>query len=72
VRVIQRRPASGQRATKQAQAFFLLDAEAVQPVCLTHASSGRGLTSATQEVLQLAQQILPTTQPRPLLVCMSN
>jgi hypothetical protein len=66
--MIQRRPAAGQRATKQAQTFFLLDAQTGQPVCLTNASSGRGLTSATQEVLQLAQQILPATQEKPLLV----
>jgi len=66
--MIQRRPASGQRASKQAQTFFLLDAETGQPVCLANASGGRGLTSATREVLQLAQQILPATRERPLLV----
>lgn len=66
--MIQRRPATGQTAVKQAQTFFLLDAETGQPVCLANASSGRGLASATQEVLQLAQQILPVTGERPLLV----
>jgi hypothetical protein len=64
----QRRPAAGQAATKQAQSFFLLDAGTGQPICLANASGGRSLTTATQEVLQLAQQILPATQERPLLV----
>ena len=54
--MIQRRPASGEKATKQAQTFFLLDAESSQPVCLTNAGSGRTLTSASQEVLQQAQK----------------
>ena len=66
--MMQRRPSSGERATKQAQTFFLLDAETGQPVCLTHAGSGRSLASATQEVLHQAQQILPATRERPLLV----
>jgi hypothetical protein len=66
--MVQRRPATGQAATKQAQTFFLLDADTGQPICLANASSGRGLTVATQEVLQLAQQILPTTTERALLV----
>jgi len=66
--MILRRPAAGQTATKQAQAFFLLDAQTGQPICLSNASSGRGLTSATQEVLQLAQRILPATKERTLVV----
>lgn len=63
-----RRPASAQAATKQAQTFFLLDAETGQPLCLCNGSSARGLTAATKEVLQLAQRILPPTPERPLLV----
>jgi hypothetical protein len=66
--MIRRRPATGEKATKQAQTFFLLDAETGQPVCLTNTASGCGLTEATQEVLQLARQILPATQDPPLLV----
>lgn len=67
--MIQRRPAAGQAATKQAQTFFLLDADTGQPICLANASNSRGLTSATQELLELAQQILPAASPeRPLLV----
>jgi hypothetical protein len=67
--MIQRRPASNQAATKQAQSFFLLDAPAGQPVCLTNASSARNLSCATEELLGLAQQILPCPQDqRPLIV----
>jgi hypothetical protein len=66
--MIKRRPSSGQAATKQAQTFFLLDGETSQPLCLANGSSARGLASATQEVLRLAEQILPASDPRPLLV----
>jgi hypothetical protein len=67
--MVQRRPAANQPATKQAQTFFLLDAETGQPLCLANASSARALTQATQEVLQLAQQILSVQAPeRPLVV----
>jgi hypothetical protein len=66
--MVQRRPASGELATKQAQTFFLLDAQSGQPICLANGSSARNLTSATKEILQLAQQILPSSNERPLLV----
>ncbi len=66
--MVLRRPSSGQTAVKQAQTFFLLDADSGQPICMTNGSSARGLTAATQELLELAQQILPTTTERPLLV----
>lgn len=67
--MVQRRPAASQPATKQAQTFFLLDAETGQPVCLANASSARGVTEATQDVLQLAQPIFsPKTPERPLVV----
>lgn len=68
--MIQRRPKASELATKQAQTFFLLDTKTRQPICLANASSARHLTSATQEVLELAQQILPQPQDRsrPLLV----
>jgi hypothetical protein len=57
--MIQRRPSAGEPATKQAQTFFLLDVKTRQPVCLVNASGARALTAATQELLELAQQILP-------------
>jgi hypothetical protein len=60
--MIQRRPSAGEAATKQAQTFFLLDVQTRQPLCLVNASGARGLTDATTELLQLAQQILPPAQ----------
>ena len=67
--MVARRPRATEPATKQAQTFFLLDAKTRQPVCLGNASSARDLTAATQELLGLAQQILPVpTSPRPLIV----
>jgi hypothetical protein len=57
--MIQRRPKANELATKQAQTFFLLDTQTRQPICLANASSARHLTSATQELLKLAEQILP-------------
>jgi hypothetical protein len=66
--MLRRCPAAGQPPVKQAQTFFLLDGGSRQPVCVTNASSGRSLTPATLELLDLARQILPATQERPLLV----
>jgi hypothetical protein len=67
--MVQRRPSAGEPAAKQAQTFFLLDVKTRQPVCLVNASSARTLTSATQELLQLAQQIVPCPKAqRPLIV----
>ena len=54
----ERRPKANQPATKQAQTFFVLDAKTRQPLGFTNASSARQLTSATKELLALAQQIL--------------
>lgn len=68
--MVQRRPQAQVPARKQAQTFFLLDTQTRQPLCLANASSARHLGSATQELLGLAQQILPGPRldPRPLLV----
>lgn len=67
--MIQRRPSASQPATKQAQAFFLLDANTCQPLGVINASSARHLGEATRELLQMAQQILPSPQgPPPLIV----
>ncbi|HWT78110.1 MAG TPA: hypothetical protein VN648_04830, partial [Candidatus Methylomirabilis sp.] len=65
-----RRPSAKEPPTKQLQTFFLLDAKSGQPLCLTLGSSARNLTGATQELLRLAQQILPQPPPdqRPLIV----
>jgi hypothetical protein len=66
----QRRPTANAPATKHAQTFFLLDTKTRQPLCLTNASSARYLSSATQELLDLAEKILPRPEPgqRPLIV----
>jgi hypothetical protein len=69
--MIKRRPQANQPAVKQLQTFFLLDTQTRQPLCLVNASSARHLRSATEELLDLAQQILPpipADQPRPLIV----
>ena len=66
-----RRPSASEAAIKQLQTFFLLDTQTRQPLCLVNASSARHLASATQELLQLAEQILPHTphgQSRRLIV----
>ena len=66
--LVQRRPSADERATKQAQTFFLLDTQSRQPVCLVNASSARHLSSATHELLDLAQEILPPPQGQRLLL----
>jgi hypothetical protein len=67
--MIKRRPSANQPATKQAQTFFLLDTRTGQPLCLVNASSARQVLSATQELFQMAQQILPSQAgQRPLIV----
>jgi hypothetical protein len=69
--MIERRLKANEPATKQLQTFFLLDTKTRQPICIANASSARDLSSATKELLGLAQQILPRPQedqPRPLIV----
>lgn len=67
--MVERRPAANQPATKQAQSFFLLDAQSCQPLCLTHASSAQTIPQATGQLLKMAQQILHgSAQPSPLIV----
>jgi hypothetical protein len=66
--MMQRRPQAKELPTKQAQTFFLLDAKTRQPICLVNASGARRLSSATKEVLELAQQILPRPHPERHLI----
>jgi hypothetical protein len=66
--MVKRRPTASQSAAKQVQNFFLLDAEAQQPVCLQHASSALALPEATSQLLPMAQSILLPGSERPLLV----
>jgi hypothetical protein len=66
--MVERRPAASQPACKQAQTFFLLDAQTGQPVCLTHASSAQVIPKATAQLLQMAQSILGDSPPSPRLI----
>lgn len=67
--MVQRRPAANQPACKQAQTFFVLDAQTHQPLCLTHASSAQTIPPATAQLLQMSQAILGcTAQSAPLIV----
>ena len=67
--MVARRPSASQPASKQAQSFFLLDAQTSQPLCLTHASSAQTIATATAQLLQMAQAILGSTAgSAPLIV----
>ena len=56
------------RPSKMAQTFFCLDAETEQPICFTTASSARTVTQATQELLDLAAEILKFGDEKPLVM----
>ena len=58
----QHRGQEGERPTKVAQTFFVLDADTHQPVCFTTATSARTATVAAMELLRLAAAVL---DPRP-------
>jgi hypothetical protein len=66
--MVQRRPTANQPACKHAQSFFLLDATASQPLCLTHASSAQTIPQATARLLDMAQTILGCTRQAPPLI----
>ena len=66
--MVERRPKANQPACKQAQTFFLLDAQSHQPVCLTHASSAHGVPQATAQLLPMAQSILGGSRQEPPLI----
>ncbi len=59
---------SGSRPQKQAQTFFVLDAETHQPVCFTSATAARSVVSATPELLELAAEILRPQPDQTLVV----
>ena len=52
-------PKASLPSTKLSQLFFCADADTMQPVCFTIASSSRQVSRATPEVLNLAADILP-------------
>ena len=56
------------RPLKMAQTFFCFDAETEQPICFTTASSARTVTQATQELLDLAAEILKFGDEKPLVM----
>ena len=70
--MVQRRPSANEPATKQAQTFFLLDADTGQPICLTNASSAPTATEAAQDVIQLAMQILPPKEEKERLLILAD
>jgi hypothetical protein len=55
------------RPTNVAQTFFVLDADASQPICFTSGTSARTATAAAEELLALAADIL-ATEPGQTLV----
>jgi hypothetical protein len=66
--MVARRPAASQPACKQAQTFFLLDAQTAQPLCLTHASSAQVIPQATAQLLDMAKAILASRRESPPLI----
>lgn len=52
----------GQRPLKQAQTFWVLDADTYQPVCFTTGTASRHVTAATPQLMDLVEAIL---QPAP-------
>lgn len=66
-RQMRRRASRDGKPTKIAQAFFCLDADTHQPLCLTTATSARTVAQATPELLQMASRILDP-QPGQTLV----
>jgi hypothetical protein len=61
------RPDEAIRPIKTAQTFFVLDVDTHQPVCFTMGTSARTASSAAEELLRLATDILDT-QPGQTLV----
>jgi Transposase DDE domain len=58
----------GHKPTKQAQTFWVLDAETCQPVCFTTATAARSVVEATPELIDLAESILnPIDDPALIL-----
>jgi hypothetical protein len=63
---------SGERPTKVAQTFFLLDAETEQPICFTTGTSARTAAAAAEELLGLAAEILDPEPGRALVLADSE
>ena len=63
-----RRDKPENKAVKTAQTFFCLDTDTFQPICFTIGTAARTVSEATPELLEMAAQILPAQEPRPLLL----
>jgi hypothetical protein len=61
-----------ERPTKMAQTFFVLDVDTGQPVCFTTGTSSRRATTAAEELLQLAADVLDTKPGQALVVADSE
>lgn len=64
----QRVEKAGHKPAKQAQSFWVLDADTHQPVCFTTASAARSVVTATPELLDLAGKILQPDEGQTLVV----
>jgi DDE family transposase len=62
----------GERATKMAQTFFVLDAETHQPLCFTTGTAARTATDAAEELLEMAADILDTKPGQTLVLADSE
>jgi hypothetical protein len=67
-RRMRERSAHGSRPVKQAQTFWLLDAETKQPVCFTTSTAAVSVVEATPQLLELGAQILAPLDSRPLIL----
>jgi hypothetical protein len=58
----------GHKPAKQAQTFWVLDADTCQPVCFTTATAARSVAEATPELIDLTEQILTPSGDSTLIV----
>ncbi len=56
------------KAAKTTQTFFCLDADTCQPLCMTIGTSGPTVSQTTGHLLDMAGQILPKQESRPLVL----
>lgn len=60
------------RPNKQAQTFWVLDADTHQPVCFTTGTASRNVAAATPELMDLVEQILQPARGQTLVVADSE
>jgi hypothetical protein len=66
------RQGSGERPSKVAQTFFVLDVETEQPICFTTGTSARTAAVAAAELLELAADVLDPEPGRSLVLADSE